>query len=63
MTMATPRILVFAGSARRDCLNKKLARVAAAQALALGAEATFVDLDEYPLPVYHSSRTTVPFDR
>jgi NAD(P)H-dependent FMN reductase len=53
MTMATPRVLVFAGSARRESLNKKLARVATAEALALGAEATFVDLDDYPLPVYH----------
>ncbi len=35
MTMAAPRILVFAGSARRESLNKKLARVAAAEALAL----------------------------
>lgn len=51
--MPTPRILVFAGSARRESLNKKLARVAAAQAAALGAESTFVDLDDYPLPVYH----------
>lgn len=47
------RILVFAGSARRDSLNKKLARVAAQAAREAGAEATFVDLDEYPLPVYH----------
>ena len=27
--MKTPRVLVFAGSARRESLNKKLARVAA----------------------------------
>jgi NAD(P)H-dependent FMN reductase len=48
-----PRILVFAGSARRDSLNKKLARVAADCAREAGAEATFVDLDDYPLPLYH----------
>ena len=47
------RILVFAGSARRDSLNKKLARVAAEAVRAAGGEATFVDLDDYPLPVYH----------
>jgi NAD(P)H-dependent FMN reductase len=47
------RILVFAGSARRDSLNKKLARVAAGFAREAGAEVTFIDLDDYPMPVYH----------
>ena len=48
-----PRILVFAGSARRESLNKKLARVAAAALREAGGEATFLDLDDYPVPVYH----------
>jgi NAD(P)H-dependent FMN reductase len=47
------RILAFAGSARRDSLNKKLARAAHAAAQAAGAQATFVDLDDYPMPLYH----------
>jgi NAD(P)H-dependent FMN reductase len=47
------RILVFAGSARRESLNKKLARVAADALRAEGAEVTLIDLDDYPLPVYH----------
>jgi NAD(P)H-dependent FMN reductase len=47
------RILVFAGSARRDSFNKKLARAAAQFAREAGAEATFVDLDDYPIPLYH----------
>jgi chromate reductase, NAD(P)H dehydrogenase (quinone) len=47
------RILAFAGSARRDSLNKKLARVAADEARAAGAEVTFVDLDDFPIPLYH----------
>ena len=51
--MKTPRVLVFAGSARRESLNKKLARVAAQAVRDAGAEATFVDLDDYPMPVYH----------
>ncbi len=38
------RILVFAGSARRDSLNKKLARVAAGFARDAGGEVTFLDL-------------------
>ena len=51
--MAKPRILVFAGSARRGSLNKQLARVAAKAAEAAGGEVTFVDLDDFPMPVYH----------
>jgi len=51
--LSAARILVFAGSARRDSLNRKLARVAAEAARAAGAEATFVDLQDYPMPVYH----------
>ena len=47
------KVLVFAGSARRDSLNKKLARVAARHAREAGAEVTFVDLDDYPMPLYH----------
>jgi chromate reductase len=47
------RILVFAGSARRDSLNKKLARVAADAARAAGAEVTLIDLDDFPIPIYH----------
>ncbi|HUP29131.1 MAG TPA: NAD(P)H-dependent oxidoreductase [Usitatibacter sp.] len=47
------RVLVFAGSARRESLNKKLARVAADALRATGAEVTLLDLDEYPIPVYH----------
>lgn len=46
------RILVFAGSARMDSLNKKLARVAAEAVRAAGATATFVDLGDYPMPLY-----------
>lgn len=49
----TPSILVFAGSARRDSLNKKLARAAAAAVERAGARATFVDLDDYAMPLYH----------
>ena len=48
-----PRILVFAGSARRESLNKKLARAGADAVRASGGEATFIDLDDYPIPVYH----------
>lgn len=51
--MATaPKILAFAGSARRDSWNKKLIRIAVEGARAAGAEVTLVDLAEYPMPLY-----------
>jgi chromate reductase, NAD(P)H dehydrogenase (quinone) len=46
------RVLVLPGSARRDSFNKKLARVAAAQLVELGAQPTFVDPADHPLPLY-----------
>lgn len=48
-----PRILAFAGSAREGSLNKKLARVAAQAAREAGGEVTLIDLNEYPMPLYH----------
>jgi len=50
--MARPTLLVFAGSTRRDSLNKKLALVAADAARAAGAEVTYLDLRELPMPLY-----------
>lgn len=48
----SPRILVFAGSARRASLNKHLARAAANSLQQQGADATFIDLRDYPAPLY-----------
>ncbi len=47
-----PRILVFAGSTRKDSFNKKLARVAAESAQKTGAEVTLIDLKDYEMPLY-----------
>lgn len=47
------RILAFAGSARKASLNKRLISVAADAARAAGGEVTLVDLDDYPMPLYH----------
>lgn len=46
------KILVFAGSARKGSVNKKLAAVAADYATLAGAEVTLIDLAEYEAPVY-----------
>ena len=47
-----PKILAFAGSARRESLNKKLIRAAAEIAESEGAEVTVVDFAELELPLY-----------
>jgi chromate reductase len=52
-TPGAPRILVFAGSARRESLNIKLARAAHGVASVPGVQATFVDLGDLPMPLYH----------
>lgn len=50
--MPTPIITAFAGSVRRDSLNKKLVTCAAAGAKAAGADVRVIDLADYPLPIY-----------
>lgn len=50
--MSNPRILVFAGSARRESFNKRLASVVARGTREAGAEVTEVDLAELPMPLY-----------
>jgi NAD(P)H-dependent FMN reductase len=49
----TPRILAFAGSARRKSLNKKLLAAVVSAVRAAGGEVMLVDLNDYPLPLYH----------
>lgn len=49
---STPKILAFAGSTRIDSYNKKLVKIAAAGAKAAGAEVTYLDLRDLPLPLY-----------
>jgi len=50
--MPTPKVLVFAGSTRKDSFNKKLAKIAADAARAAGAEVTHIDLKDIPMPLY-----------
>jgi len=45
-------LVFFAGSARDGSVNKKLARAAYTEAQAKGADATFVDLAAYSMPIY-----------
>jgi len=50
--MTKPKILVFAGSARRDSFNRKLAAVAARGAEEAGADVSLVNLGDFEMPIY-----------
>ncbi len=47
------RLLFFAGSSRAGSYNKKLAQLGQHIAQANGIEAVFVDLADYPMPLYN----------
>jgi chromate reductase len=49
---AETKVLAFAGSTREDSYNKKLVQEAAAIARKSGAKVTYIDLRDYPLPLY-----------
>ncbi len=48
----SPKILAFAGSLRKDSLNKKALAIAVAGARKAGAEVTVVDLKDFSVPLY-----------
>jgi chromate reductase, NAD(P)H dehydrogenase (quinone) len=50
--MSIPKILAFAGSSRRDSFNKKLVKIAAEGARLAGAEVTYVDFKDLPMPLF-----------
>jgi len=50
--MPGPRILAFAGSARKASNNKKVLAVAVEGAREAGGEVTLLDLADYPMPIY-----------
>lgn len=49
----SPRILAFAGSARKESFNKKLLAAVVAEVRSAGGEATVLDLNDLPIPLYH----------
>ena len=48
----TPRILAFAGSARRGSWNHRLVAIAARGASEVGADVTLLDWADYPMPMF-----------
>ena len=53
------KLLIFAGSTRQNSFNRKLARNAAAQARAAGAEVTHIELSDYDVPMYNADLEAV----
>jgi NAD(P)H-dependent FMN reductase len=47
-----PKILAFAGSTRKGSFNKKLVKIAADAAKAAGAQVFYLDLRDFPMPLY-----------
>lgn len=53
-----PKILAFAGSTRKGSFNKMLVRIAADAARAAGAQVTYLDLSDIPMPLYDGDLET-----
>ncbi|HQU86547.1 MAG TPA: NAD(P)H-dependent oxidoreductase [Pyrinomonadaceae bacterium] len=49
----TPKILAFAGSLRKNSYNKRVLKTATEGAKRAGAEVTFLDLHDLPMPIYN----------
>lgn len=52
------KILAFAGSSRKESLNKKLIKIAAKGASDAGVMVTLIDLADYPMPLYNGDLET-----
>lgn len=48
-----PKILAFAGSLREHALSKRVVKIAVKGAEKAGGEVTYVDLRDYPMPIYN----------
>jgi chromate reductase, NAD(P)H dehydrogenase (quinone) len=47
-----PKILAFAGSLRENSYSKRIVKTAVKGAEKAGAEVTYIDLRDYPMPIY-----------
>lgn len=50
--MTIPKIIAFAGSNRKESVNRKALAVAVAGAREVGADVAVADLRDYPMPIY-----------
>ena len=51
--MSAKKVLIFSGSTRTGSVNTKLAAVACQAAIDAGADATLIDLTNYPAGIYN----------
>lgn len=49
-----PKILAFAGSLRTNSYNKRVVKTAIEGAKKAGADVTYIDLKDYPMPIYNA---------
>jgi NAD(P)H-dependent FMN reductase len=54
-----PKILAFSGSLREKSFNKRVLQTAIKGAEKAGAEVTFIDLSDYPMPLFNSDEEEV----
>ncbi len=52
------KILAFAGSDRKNSFNKKLVKIAISGAKNAGAKIAFIDLADYPMPIFNQDLET-----
>ena len=55
--MPSPKILVIAGSLRRESYNVRLAALATKELMLADADVTRISLVDYPLPIYDADHT------
>jgi NAD(P)H-dependent FMN reductase len=53
------KLLVFAGSTRKNSFNRKLAHATAQMARAAGAEVTHLELHDYDIPMYNADAEAI----
>ncbi|MEM7601850.1 MAG: NAD(P)H-dependent oxidoreductase [Verrucomicrobiota bacterium] len=51
--MSSLKLIAFSGSTRRGSFNTALAKAAATAATSAGAEVEFIDLADYPFPIFN----------
>ena len=49
-----PKILAFAGSLRKHSYNKRVLQIAVDGAVKSGAAVTYIDLNDFPMPIYNA---------
>ena len=55
---STPKVLAFSGSLRKGSYNKLMVKAAMEGAKKAGAQVTYIDLAEYPLPIFDEDLET-----